>query len=983
MTDSTGLEPVRPRRVGRIILIVLGSLVGVVLLAVVGGLLALENVVNSRKDTELAKLSAQLGRPVTAGKVNVKVLTGGRVVVNNLVIGRDPNIAGEPDPVLKVDRAFVNIRLLPVIFSLGKKLTVQEVAVEGLAVQVARLPDGRLNLQDIADKLPKSEAAEEKPEPIDEETRQKIRAAKLERLRLTDGRVRFVDLQQQGAPAAEIADLDVTLENVSLQNAFAVKVAAAVLGVKQNFHLDAQLGAAPDVPGEIAPPPVEKATIKLEPTPLRPLAPFLAAVATPELAELTDGTLAMDLQAVPGGAAPGGSGPTTLKGFLALAGAKFAGGQAFEARMDSDVSADVQAGTADIRQFVAKLSGTGGAAPMALTAKGKLADLLGAQPRVDGFTLESQGLDFSRIHEFYPPLDRTMGAVLRGPFTLQARGSGAAAGTGQVDAKLDLTPASIEVPGQFRKPPGTPLVLELVAVAEPNLLRADRVLLTMANWTIKASGSLRTQGTGKSARQSFQGTVEAPMIPVRQLVALVAPKQLAEVPDVKVAAKASASGTVGSPRSMKVDVPSFQLAAGKSDLAGSLSLENLEAPRVAFQGRSKYLDMDDFLPPSEKARKATEKAAGKAAGKTSKTDKPDTGEQPPEILQKLDGVAKLTVDRGRAADLDYSNLKADLAVKKGRLAARALEVDALGGHFSGAGSEFPLVEKNGLVVARGEVQRMDVAQALATFADKRNLLAGKLSAKIDVTGKGAAPELIKQSLNGELSGSLEDGKFLPVSLLEPVAATLMDAADKFPSLGKSIRATAERATILTDKHLRDLKGTLAFARGAAQTVKPLQAITPGGPVSVDGKIDLDGLFNMLARLQLKPEVATALTGGKVRFDQPIPVDLKITGPLAKPIVRPADPVALTKVFAMALAKTEAGQLLKEKAGVALERTGVPDAQVKVDEARARAQQAEAEAAQRAEAAKAEAQQKADQAKQEAADKAKESAKGKLRGLLGR
>ncbi len=158
MTDSTGLEPVRPRRrVGRIILIVLGSLVGVVLLAVVGGLLALENVVNSRKDTELAKLSAQLGRPVTAGKVNVKVLTGGRVVVNNLVIGRDPNIAGEPDPVLKLDRAFVNIKLLPVIFSLGKKLTVQEVAVEGLAVQVARLPDGRLNLQDIADKLPKSE----------------------------------------------------------------------------------------------------------------------------------------------------------------------------------------------------------------------------------------------------------------------------------------------------------------------------------------------------------------------------------------------------------------------------------------------------------------------------------------------------------------------------------------------------------------------------------------------------------------------------------------------------------------------------------------------------------------------------------------------------------------------------------------------------------------------------------------------------------
>ena len=64
---------------------------------------------------------------------------------------------------VKLDRAYVNMKLLPVIFSLGKKLTVQDVAVEGLAVQVARLPDGRLNLQDIADKLPRSEDKPPRP----------------------------------------------------------------------------------------------------------------------------------------------------------------------------------------------------------------------------------------------------------------------------------------------------------------------------------------------------------------------------------------------------------------------------------------------------------------------------------------------------------------------------------------------------------------------------------------------------------------------------------------------------------------------------------------------------------------------------------------------------------------------------------------------------------------------------------------------------
>jgi hypothetical protein len=124
---------------------------------------------------------------------------------------------------------------------------------------------------------------------------------------------------------------------------------------------------------------------------------------------------------------------------VALAGAKFAGGQAFEARMDSDVSGDIQAGTADIRQFVAKLSGAGGAAPMTLTAKGKLADLLGAHSR--GSTASPwnrRGWTSAASTSFYPPLDRTAGAVLRGPFTVQARGSGAAAGTGQVDAKARI-----------------------------------------------------------------------------------------------------------------------------------------------------------------------------------------------------------------------------------------------------------------------------------------------------------------------------------------------------------------------------------------------------------------------------------------------------------------------------------------------------------------------------------------------------------------
>jgi hypothetical protein len=994
----TGETIPRRRRGGRIALIVLGSLVALLVIVVVGGVLAAERVANSKLKEELAKLSQQLGRPVSAGPLEVHVFTGGRVAISNLVIGRDPKLPDEPDPALKLDRAYVNVALLPVIFSGGKRVTVQDVAVEGLAVQVVKRADGTLNWQDIADRLPRGEQPPPEPKPVDEATRQKARGFTLERLRVNDARVRFVDLQKGGA-AAEVADLDVALDNVSLARAFDARIAAAVLAAKQNFVVQAHLGAAPDVPGEIAPPPLERVTAKLEPTALAPLAPFLASVvtATPGsgLEELTDGKVSLDLEAAPGAAAPGGKGPTTVRAQFALAGAKFAGGQPFEARLDSDLAADVAAGSLDIKRFVATIG------DMALEAKGKLADLTGAgaQPRVEGFTLQSRGLDFTRLQAFYPPMDRSAGATLRGPFAITASGhsTGAGADAGaRLVASVDLTPASIEVPGQFRKAAGTRLALELEATARPNLLRAERLALTMADWTIRASGSLRTQGTGKAARQSFEGTVEAPVMPVRELVALVAPKSLPDVPDVRVGARATARGTVGSPRSMKVEVPSFTVTGGRSDLAGKLALENLEAPRVSFEGRSRYLDADDFLPPSSKAAKGgapAGKSAGKNAGKDAGKATGKPGDEvvaqkkakaaPPPMLTAMSGTAKLTVERGRAAEIDYRNLRADLAVKGGRLAARALEVDALGGHFSGAGSEFALADDTAPVTAKGEIKDLDVAQALARFADKRNLLTGRLSANVDVTGQGTLPELLKQTLTGKLSGRLADAQFLGASLLEPVARALGEAADKVP--GGRLRGLTDKvmAVAAKDRRIGTLGGALRFDGGAAELIKPLEGQTPHGAISISGKVGLDGAADMLAKLKLEPATVALLTGNKVTVSQPIPVDLAITGPLEHPRVRPADAAGLARVLVAELSRTAAGQVVKEKAQAVLDKAGA-------GEARDKAAAAEADAKQKAEAARVEAEAKAaearERAQQEATDqaqKAKEAAGRKIRGIIGR
>jgi hypothetical protein len=692
------------------------------------------------------------------------------------------------------------------------------------------------------------------------------------------------------------------------------------------------------------------------------------------------GTIETDLDVAAGAAAPGGEGPTLLRGFLALAGLKFAGGESFDARVDSDVQAAMPAGTVDIKKLTMRLG------DMGIDARGKLSDLGGeGEPRVDGFTAESHGLDFTRLHGFYPAMDRTAGAVLRGPFSFEARGAGSE-GDQRLTARLDLTGASIEVPGQFAKAAGTVLTFETQASARRNLIDVKRAALTFAKATLLATAQVRTEGSGKKARRSFVATADVPPMQVRDLVALVAPKSLPDVPAVRFGGRAEAAGTIGQDETMKVKVPSFSLAGGKSDLQGQLSLENLTAPKVAFEGHSRYLDIDDFLPPSAKDKTKPEAKPEAKPG----TSKPAQPAEPPALLKATTGTVKLTVDKGRAADIDYQALKADLGLDKGRLAAKALEVDTFGGHFSGAGTELPLADPTTGFHARGDVSNIDLNSLLTQFAPERKFMTGKLFAKVDLTGASTLPEVVRNTLDGRLGGRVENAQLTTVSLLEPVVEAL-ERASTVPVFSATLRSAKDKVAALKDKRLGKVGAALHFDDGAAQLAKPLEANTPSGPLTVTGGMTLTGEADMKGELALAPEIASALTGGKARFDAPVPIALRIEGPLSKPRIRPSDPVALAKVFVAAFAKGEAGRLVQEKAKAVLENPAVikarEDAERAKAQATAEADKARAQATAEADRVKREAEERAAKAQQDAEAKAKEAAekaaKKGLRGILGK
>jgi hypothetical protein len=345
---------------------------------------------------------------------------------------------------------------------------------------------------------------------------------------------------------------------------------------------------------------------------------------------------------------------------------------------------------------------------------------------------------------------------------------------------------------------------------------------------------------------------------------------------------------------MHVEVPAFTASSGPSQIAGSMSLENLDRPRVTLDGKARFLDLDDFLPAKQEGPARASKPAAQ-----------------PSMLVKVQGRARLQVERGRAQGIDYQDLKADLSLADGRLRAHALEVGVFGGKFSGAGSELPLAGEQQPFIARGRVASLDVAALLARFAPGTKVLGGALSADIDLSGRGTRPIDLARTLTGTLSGAVANAQFLPAALLDPVTKSLAHAV-KVPSLSALLAQADQRVAALRDHTIGDLAGAVRFASGALEIVRPLEAHAAYGALSLGGKLHLDGRADLNGTVAIAPEVVNAIAGGRITLGQALPVKLRVTGPLRSPRISPTELDAPAKVLATAFARSTVAEGAKEQ-----------------------------------------------------------------------
>lgn len=801
---------------------VLAAVVVVLVLLAVVGVLALDRILLSQARKQADALARDLGRPVAIEGVSTKLLGGLGVRVTGLSVGAGP---GEGVPLAELRRAEVEADLLRAVLSRGKDVRIREAVLEGLHVNVVKLPDGTTNVERASKAYaerhppaakapaPEGDAAGAKPKPESDLSFLRIGRAAVE-----NARIAFLDRSVPGAKELFVDDLDVEVRDLAAGRPLELVVKAAVLAAAQNLEL--RVKAAP-LPPSLVPTPLE-VVLKVTPIDLDPLAPF-----APAAVGLRGGKLQANLVAALGAAAPGGTGPTKLQGGLRATGLSLAGqapGRTLDVVLDADVEGDAKAG--DLRIGKLRLD----AGPVALVGRGRVSGLAGDSPRVDGLEVVARGLDLAALSELYPPLRKQLGGIVAaGPIGLSLVGSGGEAAQ-RIELKVDLGPVRLDVPGELAKAAGAPMAL----VARADAAGGGGPVRFEASLNL-AGADLRPGGT------------------------------LAKKPGDPLSAKLA--GTWRKAKGEQVlELSSAELVLLADRLLGTARVVlggTAASPTTRFTAdlRGDRLDLDRLLIPAPEPAKG-----GKAP--------PAPASKPldPKAFAGLSGTAALRLGLLRYEKVDLRDVVARVKVVEDAVTLEEARLDGFGGRVSAAGTAMKLAHADAPFTIIADVKGVS-GEELLRMVSKRKVLSGTLDARLELGGKGMKLDPLAKSAEGTLRGDLRDGAFhgkdLVAAVAGPIAKALPFAAGKVTEGG---------ATRLG----KELPFALKIADGAARLEKPLSVDTGQGALSLNGGVKLDGTLDMPATLSLAPELVARLTGGRARPKAPIPVGFRLAGPAWSP-----------------------------------------------------------------------------------------------------
>ena len=883
-------------------------------------LIDVPSLIKKYQPMALEAASTALNRKVEAGLVTPSWWPIFGVHVENLRIGQEPLENSLPVG-LPSEQAFVNlgaaeigVAVWPALTSLGHDIHISKIRLERPKVHIIRFADGHYNFESIGT----SSSSTTTPSSGDSDSTglmERLERARVEEIAIVEGHIRFED-RTSGPPFNFIINnLGFVTRNVGLGLPLEAVLTAAVedSGVP---HVKVRLKTKPlpDTLASFGAPEVESIDIETIRLPWSlPIEVPSVAIRKAELnskihiSNTGKGGLRID-------------GPLELS-HLRLTSPGLRAGPEFRIKLGLQVETSTQfkairlSGTTfELGPLKSAINGALQLSP-ALTWKDisiatpeplsvqALAALAPGEPlsvpsgRVRLNAEAQGGLDENTVS-----LQATWSGFSYAQSDLSAKGSivlkaSLRGSTQQPTFKLgiNITPLAVKGAG-YEKPKSVAAELKLNGRVTNSAVRIGKSSLQLAQAKITSEGVYSLRPRGKIDIQMGLDTVALrPFLSTLKIPAETVPEGAKLGLSLRYRASASA------PAEGRIDIPRINFSAGRSQLTGNASVQSLAPLNVQVVARSPYLDLDALMPSAEAAEDTPPPEPA-----------PNEAILPPAYADAEVGV-RLAVKKLIYQKVLMTDANLVLELVKGQLVLKQSTLKLLGGQFSGTGTRVNLKKAQPDYTLRAKIDRVQGAELINKFVGLGKGLGGELTTDLSFKGRGLDTQNITQSLSGDLSMLMANGKLDGVNMVTETLGPLGQALQAANIGGLKLSKVA--AT-----EFSRLRGSFTLKNGQANLKAPMVMSTSRGDIRFTGGVGIDGRLALQASFGVNPPIIRTLTKGKVRLRQPLPITFRLGCTMMKPCIQGLN----VRSAAETIAKAYAGRAIDKLTDPYKRKLGIKD-----------------------------------------------------------
>lgn len=808
--------------------------VGIFVVLVVAGVAMLPRLVDvNRYHSQIqAKVSAALKRPVTLGRMELKVFPPS-IRVQNAVIGEDPAFR-TGRPFAAAEELHVRAELLPL---LRKKVRITAIELRNPVVELVRNQQGIWNFASLgqdkpspAHTQPPAAPGQTQPVPVGQQPSQA--GVSIEDLTITNGTVAVTDLQQRTARQV-YENIDLAIEGYGPNRTFDIELAADLPGAgADSLKLDGRAG--PMVPGNVAATPFD-GSFNLQQVSIGSVQRFIKSEALAGMDGIVSGK----------GDIKNDANRLSANGNLAIEKGKIRGVDiGYPVRADFDLATDANSGLVRIEKGALKLGNTPvnisgnlqtKATPMQLDVKlnvpdasiaevARLASAFGVafnprmqvtgriaadvtargaatspqmQGSIRGRDLQMTGANLPKAVKV-PSLDLALT-----PTTITSQPFSASAGSTTVHGSFALA--------QYSTPAAT--VQADVRTANANLGEALNILqalgaesLNDVNGTgtfdlavhvagpVKSEAPMTYSGSGKLVN----GTLKVP--------ALTRTIQVRNA-DLRFTANSAV-------------LENLAASIGETNAAGAMTISNFANPQVQFNLRADKWNVREWQQMLASPQNQQRTGARWSLVPEAHAQRPAGAQD--NLLMKARGTGTVAVGTIIFDQVVMNDANARVTLDRGTIRLDPVTARTFNGLSSGS-VVIDMRPTPAAYTVNMKLDRADANQVLSSISSLKNTLYGMLLANANTSFTVQSADNIARALNGRVSLNLNDGKLANVDVLQQMA-----------SVAQFTRA-AKAAEPFT--RIFRMSGDFDIRNGVA-TTNNLVAQIDGGSVSGAGSIDL-------------------------------------------------------------------------------------------------------------------------------------------------